>query len=108
MTQEETKSVFDQWCALELFGHNQIAGRVTEETIGGCAFLRVDVPTQDGEKTQFTKYFGQGAIYAMNVTTKEEVLRIVERLHPTAPTPRVSNSRLIEAHHEADNDFNEE
>lgn len=68
---------FEQWALVELFGHQRIAGRVSEQTVGGCAFVRVDVPAceaQDGE-TKFhapeaatqpiTKLFGQGAIYAI-------------------------------------------
>ena len=35
---------FDHWCIVELFGHNQIAGKVTEQAIGGQSFVRVDVP----------------------------------------------------------------
>ena len=61
---------FEQWAIVEIFGHQRIAGRVTEQTIGGCAFVRVDVPACDevsgGPATQaFTKLYGQGAIYAI-------------------------------------------
>lgn len=62
---------FEQWAIVELFGHQRIAGRVTEQTIGGSSFVRVDVPscesTPHAEATQpFTKLFGQGAIYAIS------------------------------------------
>jgi hypothetical protein len=65
-----TSEKFDQWAIIELFGHQRIAGRVTEETIGGCSFVRVDVPAFDAAPREsatqaFTKLFGQGAIYAM-------------------------------------------
>jgi hypothetical protein len=60
---EETKTTFDCWCVLELFGHVRLAGRVTEASIGGCSFLRVDVPKPDGE-IQFTRYFGNGTATA--------------------------------------------
>lgn len=40
----ETQTKFDHWCIVESFGHERIAGRVTEQTIGGCSFIRVDVP----------------------------------------------------------------
>jgi DNA polymerase-3 subunit epsilon len=55
---------FDQWCIVELFGHNQIAGRVTEQSIGGLSFVRVDVP-QTHKRDPFTKFYGGGAIYAI-------------------------------------------
>ena len=61
---------FDQWCVVELFGHQRIAGRVTEQTIGGCAFVRVDVPVV-GEIPAYTRLFGNGAIYAINPVTEE-------------------------------------
>ncbi|CAG9194010.1 conserved hypothetical protein [Paraburkholderia caribensis] len=66
-----TSEKFDQWAIIELFGHARIAGRVTEQTLGGCAFVRVDVPAFEavghGPATQaFTKLFGQGAIYSMS------------------------------------------
>lgn len=62
---------FDQWAIVELFGHQRIAGRVTEQTIGGCAFVRVDVPAFESAGSEaatqaFTKLYGNGAIYAMS------------------------------------------
>jgi hypothetical protein len=65
MTDQQQK--FEQWAIIELFGHQRIAGRVTEQTIGGCAFVRVDVPAVKDEQP-FTKLFGQGAIYAITFT----------------------------------------
>lgn len=64
----ETK--LEQWAIVEIFGHQRIAGRVTEQTIGGCAFVRVDVPACDeipghSAAQAFTKLYGQGAIYAI-------------------------------------------
>ncbi len=56
---------FSQWAVVELFGHQRIAGLLSEQVIGGCNFLRVDVPAAGGQKT-FTKLYGQGAIYAIS------------------------------------------
>jgi hypothetical protein len=39
-----TTEKFEQYCILELFGHNKIAGLVTEQSLGGTNFIRVDVP----------------------------------------------------------------
>jgi hypothetical protein len=41
---EETTPKFHSWAIVELFGHNQLAGLVTEQTIAGQSFIRIDVP----------------------------------------------------------------
>ena len=102
MDNSNTPKKFEQWCLVELFGHQQIAGFVTEATIGGCAFVRVDVPKPDGEGDLYTRYFGNGAIYAINPTTKEEVFSIVAMIHPKPPTPRVHNRPQLTASHDPD------
>lgn len=66
---------FETWAVLELFGHVRLAGLVTEASIGGCAFLRVDVPNKEGE-TQFTRYFGNGAIYSMTPVSRDVACRV--------------------------------
>lgn len=58
---------FEQWCIVELFGHNIMAGLVSEQVIGGQSFVRVDVPAT-ADQPAFTKFFGSGAIYAMTPT----------------------------------------
>lgn len=55
---------FKQWCIVELFGHQVIAGLVSEQQIGGASFVRVDVPTVEG-RLGYTKLFGEKAIYAI-------------------------------------------
>lgn len=73
---------FESWAVVELFGHQRIAGLVTEATIGGCSFVRVDVPEQPEIPASqwnsarpalpaYTRYFGQGAIYALNPCSEE-------------------------------------
>jgi hypothetical protein len=61
---------FRQWAVVELFGHQQIAGLVSEQTIAGQGFVRVDVPTC-GDQEAFTRLFGTGAIYSIIPTTEE-------------------------------------
>lgn len=69
----------DQWAVVELFGHARIAGRISEQTIGGQSFVRIDVPTvkyvergYGGEPetehviAAHTRSFGAGAIYSIN------------------------------------------
>lgn len=55
---------------VELFGHQRIAGKVTEQTVGSASFVRVDVPetkTQPG----FTRLLNPSAVYAINPVTEE-------------------------------------
>ncbi len=68
---------FDTWAIVELMGHQQIAGRASEETIAGGTFLRVDVPeTEDAEA--FTRFYGASAIYSITPVA-EEIARSATR-----------------------------
>lgn len=71
---------------MELFGHQRIAGRVTEQTIGGCSFVRVDVPAV-GKEQAFTKLFGQGAIYAITFTDEQAATLVADALRARPITP---------------------
>jgi len=55
---------FEMHCVVELSNHQQIAGKVTEQAIGGATFIRIDVPTTS-QRAGFTKFYGPGAIYAI-------------------------------------------
>lgn len=69
MSETETTK-FEQWAIVEVMGHRRFAGLVTEQTIGGSSFVRVDVPevqSQRGETLPaFTKLFGSGSIYCIS------------------------------------------
>ncbi len=55
---------------VELFGHQRIAGILSEQTIGGSSFIRVDVPEVE-DSPAFTRMFHPNAIYAINPVTEE-------------------------------------
>lgn len=61
---------FEAFAIVELFGHTVIAGKVSEQTIGGQGFVRVDVPAV-GELEAYTKFYGAGAIYAITPTDEK-------------------------------------
>ena len=78
-------TIFEEWAIVEVFGHSQYAGRVTEQTVAGCGFVRVDVPaTKDFQA--FTKLLGTASIFAINPcaedVAKVAAQRIQARLAP--------------------------
>lgn len=70
---------FEHFAIVELFGHQVIAGKVSEQVIGGQGFVRVDVPAVDG-RDAFTKFYGAGAIYAITPCDEETALMAVAGL----------------------------
>lgn len=72
---------FEQWAVVELFGHQVIAGLVSEQVIGGQGFVRVDVPEVNGNKA-FTKFYGAGAIYAISPCDEAAAMEAVTRIQP--------------------------
>jgi hypothetical protein len=66
---EETNE-FRQWAILELFGHRQIAGLVSEQNIADGPFVRVDVPATKASDA-YTKFFNASAIYAITPCSEE-------------------------------------
>jgi hypothetical protein len=75
--QDEQK--FEAWGLLELFGHQRLAGRLSEQTIGGVHFLRIDVP-EVGEQPGYSRFFTQGAIYGMTPTSEQVARGLADRL----------------------------
>ncbi len=74
-----TTEKFEMHCVVELFGHTTIAGKVSEQTIGGASFIRVDVP-KTSKRDGFTRFYGPGAIYAMTPVSEEIAVLMAERL----------------------------
>lgn len=70
---------FEAWAIIELFGHNKISGRVTETTIGGGSFIRVDVP-ETSKVPAWTRFLNPSAIYAINPVTEEVAVGYAGRL----------------------------
>lgn len=66
----EQTATFDQWGIVEVMGHRSFGGRITEQTIGGTSFVRVDVP-ETSRQPAFSKLFGAGSIYCISPTTEE-------------------------------------
>lgn len=85
---------FDEWALVELMGHQRIAGRVTEAEIGGCKFVRVDVPESDGRQP-LTKFLGPSSIYAITPMSEETAREVAGRID-SAPITVWDARRLVE------------
>lgn len=68
----------DVYAIVEIFGHQKIAGKVSEHNLGGT-FVRVDVPAVAG-RPPFTKLYGPSAIYAMSFVDEDVCLAAAEKL----------------------------
>lgn len=65
----ESQEKFESWCIIEVMGHSRYAGFVSEQVIGGCSFVRVDVPASESGPA-FTKMLGQSSIFAITPCTE--------------------------------------
>lgn len=61
---------FEGWCIVEQLGHKRLAGYVSEQVVGGTAFIRVDVPGPEG-KPVATQFLSGGSIYAITPCTED-------------------------------------
>ena len=93
---DQSQPSFDQWCILELFGRQVIAGRVTEQVIGGCSFIRIDVPEIDLQPA-FTRFYGQGAIYAVTPVSEEAARIALKQFRPEPVNVYVPELRFLRA-----------
>jgi len=70
---------------MELFGHQKLAGKVSEATIGGGTFVRIDVP-QTGERPAFTRFYGSAAIYSFTPVSEEVARLALSQMQPEPVT----------------------
>lgn len=89
-----TSPAFDSWCIVELFGHQKIAGRVTEQAIGGQSFVRVDVPRTE-RYPEFTRFFGSGAIYSITPVSEEIATAAAQRVYAEPVTVYIGASAQL-------------
>ena len=88
----ESNEKFESWGLLELFGHQRLAGKLSEQTIGGCHFIRIDVP-EVGETAAYTRFFTQGAIYGMTPMEDETARKLAPGRSRPPPRPAPCPSR---------------
>lgn len=64
---------FDEWAIIELFGHQKMAGHVTQAPIGDM--LRVDVH-DTADHVIYTRFINPKAIYAINPVSAEVAIAV--------------------------------
>jgi hypothetical protein len=104
---------FESWAIVELFGRNIIAGKVSDQVIGGQGFVRIDVPPVDGQDA-YTKFYGPGALYCITPTDEvtaraaAEGMRVkpvdVWKLNLPAPAPERSSALAQDFEDDAQDD----
>lgn len=67
------------WAIVELFGHQRIAGKVTEQSVGTSTFIRIDVPETE-QQPSFTRIVNPTAVYALNPVTEEVAREMASRI----------------------------
>lgn len=77
-------AAYEGFAIVELMGHRRVAGKVSEATVAGVTFLRVDIPKGDAEGTVATQFYSGQAIYCMTPTS-EEVVKAMARSSQHAP-----------------------
>lgn len=58
------------WCIIELMGHRRLSGYLSEQTIGGASFLRLDIP-EAGGRPATTQFYSGSAVYCITPTSEE-------------------------------------
>lgn len=93
---------FEHWALVELFGHQRIAGLVTEAEIAGGKLLRVDVPGYtipgpagaDNAVEPLTRIYGVSAVYCITPVTEETARALAKRIQAAPITPWDARSLL--------------
>lgn len=110
---------FEGWAILELMGHRRLAGRVSEATIAGGSFVRIDVPNyrdvspdmpegplEPGD-IQATQFYSPAAVYCITPTTEETARAVAARNRPTPVQRWELEPARVYAHADEDDDVHD-
>lgn len=80
---------FEAWGIVELMGHQRVAGRLSEQPLGGGNLLRVDIPADkkdDPHGIKFrTAFYGASAIYAVHITDEAAARQVATNIGTRPP-----------------------
>ena len=78
---------FEGWAILELMGHRKLGGYLSEATLAGAGFLRIQVPRVGAEKGwSAEQLYAPSAVYAITPTTEAIARGVAARCQPEPVT----------------------
>jgi len=95
---EKTDQKLDTWAVVELFGHQKIAGKLSEHNLGAAVMVRVTVPKTEFHP-EYDRLLNPSAIYAINPMEESLVRTFAQRLNLSPIMPYEASamlSKLIE------------
>lgn len=87
-----TATAYAGWALLELIGHRQRVGRVSEVEAYGGKLLRIDIPVLDDMDTVndfATEFYGAASVYALRPLSETVALAMAKRAGDPRPVRRV-------------------
>ena len=87
---------------LELMGHRRLAGHLSEQTIGGSSFLRLDIPGEEG-KPAVTQFYSGASVYCITPCDEETARAVAASLTERGPISRYELPQLVEPRRKCEN-----
>lgn len=84
---------------VELFGHQRIAGKVSEQVIAGTGFIRVDVPATS-QKAAYTRFYNPSAVYGITPVDEAAALLLAATIYSPEIIPLTAPMRQLAADEE--------
>jgi len=81
-TPTTTPAAFGEWVVIEQLGHRRLAGWLTEQTIAGHGYLRLDVPAGVDGQAATSHLLAHSSIYAIHPTSQEVATALAARCRP--------------------------
>lgn len=80
-----TQTAYEGWALLELLGHRQRVGKVSEAEIYGGKLIKIDIPVKELDGEYVTEYYGCASIYALRPISEDIAQSYITRLGDPRP-----------------------
>lgn len=88
---EPEGAAFEGWAIVELMGHRRLGANVSERSIAGVVFLRLDIPWRDPDKAiRTTQFYRPDVVYCLTPCTEETARLIASSSEPATAPARYS------------------